>query len=258
MTAKLKGTPEWVLQIGYPKVTKESVDFKYIALISTLSQHLPEYGDGCPETGLTPLSEYGDWVLKEKPHEPLAGDMVCEVNLKYQQRDENKDPIPDSGIPVYSATTSTFEKPIATHPNYKTFWNYCLARKIGCTAPFNNYQEATGVLVADAENFKWVSDPNSLPDGWKIVTDRGKSGVEAYLYPSSVIQEKRFYTSMGRADNALADVAKLKVPPVRFGLSNGAEHWMCMGASVQKEGEYWTATKTYQFLDKWDEDIYNV
>ncbi len=257
MTAKLKGTVVWELKPGYPQVNKEDITFAYTASNATVAANIPEYGSACPNHALTPTATYGAlWTLAEKPIKNLTGDIICEVTCKYTPAGEDEPPPVDSS-PVFSASTSTFEKPIATHPNYRTYWNYCLARKIGCSDAFDNYQDATGVLVADAENFKWISAPNSLPENWKIVTERGKPGVEAYLYPSSVIQEKRYFSSSSSADNALADVATLNVPAKRFGLSNGSEHWMCMGASVQKEGKYWTATKTYQFMDKWDEELYS-
>ncbi len=255
MSAKLKGSANWLLQPNSPSIQKEQLSYVYVVTWAELWLGLAEYGSAPPNTPMTPSTRFGTWKLDTRSIVNMKGGLTAKVTYNYKSPEDPSFPDTDSNNPKYSCNTSTIEKGIATHDDYETRWNFCLAGKTGSSQP--SWWETANDLITGDENYKWVKRESGLPEGWEILKDATKPDVEAYPYPCTVVTEKRYYSSSNSADNACAEVATRSVPGKKFGLGGDTNNWINMGASVSQEGRLWCASVNYQYVDKIDEDIYS-
>jgi hypothetical protein len=249
MSSTQIGVAVWVEQPGSPAVSERSQRLTRTFVTSDLSA-LPFEGSFCPVPG------YENLALEDFSHAPQEGGLTHLVTLIYAPAARIKS---QEGQAEYSLDDGGLEKPIETHPSYKTCWNYYLAKITTEAADsFTDWDLQTGLLIASnyVESFRWVKGQSDCPEGWVICQDAKKPGVESYLMPAPVVQESIPYSTESRAGAAAATMAKRLAPKKRFGLPDGADHWLVVSASVRKDGRYWVATKSYQYADSVDADIY--
>lgn len=178
------------------------------------------------------------------------------VDLVYQPADSaGQSGNVDSNIPVWTCRIATLEKPLETHPDYRTLWNYNLVIKTGEAAPEPTWaNDSTTLEVDDPDIFKWVKD--EIPDGYNICAgyERQIPGVESYILPSPVVESVYYYSNYRRAVGALSSVGSKETPARVFGMEGG--EWLVMGCDVSLEGSRWAVRTSYQWAEEWNDKLY--
>ena len=166
----------------------------------------------------------------------------------------------EEGIADYFMENTGLEKALETATNpfqptsYLTRWNYHLCKLDG-TAESKpaSWDSATNTKLSETE-WKWVKEASELPDDWVIVEAKTKQGIESYIYPAPVVQERKFYGSKKSASTAAAQVGKRVTPGETFGFTGG--EWLIVSASIQKDGRKYLVERSFQYADDWDSDLY--
>lgn len=157
---------------------------------------------------------------------------------------------------VYTLSDGGLEKPIETHPEYITCWNYILVGKIGKEVP--DWWEAAVNPMLSTTDYKWIKETSELPEGFAFLCMKKKPGVESYKTAAPVIEERKYFNSERKSEISVKYMNKLKVPGETFGLPAASKNWLIMSVSIQPDGKYWCVTTSYQYADEWDTDIYPV
>ena len=189
------------------------------------------------------------------------------VSLQYQPSDAKT--APDEYVEEYFLENGTLEKALETHVNYLTKWNYDLYEFISVTSEpsatpawWDTAIDRTNATGKALENeYCWDKDKPSggYNDGstvwdWTKVKERLKPGVESYIIPSPVVQERIYYSSKKSANTAGNTTGTILTPDETFGVSGG--EWLVMSASVQKAGRRYLVERSFQRAKDWDEDFY--
>lgn len=175
------------------------------------------------------------------------------ADLSYQAVDATQSGIVDSGVPVWTCRVGALEKPLETHPDYRTLWNYNLVLKKGQEADPPEWALEAKTLEAE-EFFKWVKD--EVPENYNLCDgyERQLPGVESYILPSPVVESTLYYSDIRNAYDALKTVGTKTAPEKTFGYDGG--EWLVMGADISKEGKKWAVRVSYQWAQKWEDKLY--
>jgi len=165
----------------------------------------------------------------------------------------------EDGDPLFTVEDSGMEIPVdlrkqdesAYFSNYKTKWNYHLAGLEGSDTP-DWWTDATDTKTDDDSEYRWVKEPDSMPQGWVIVEPKTKR-LEAVMVPSPVVVEQAWYRSYRDASAQTGDIFKRQTPEKTFGYDL---EWLVVGCTVSPDGRRWLVEKRYQGADEWDSDIY--
>jgi len=245
---------EWEMQQNYPvkRVSgrEGSVVAKYKTTkqptIETLTGLIGASIDGIPFAGAESApSEGGAWWL---------------VTVTFQDQASTVRPIADDGDPVFTVEDSGQELPIDLLKNdgtpyfagYRTKWNYHLAGPEGAELP-SWWIEATDTTTDDDSGYRWIKEPDSLPDGWVIIQAKTKR-LESVMVPGPVILEQRWYRNYRDASRQTKDIFTILTPAKTFDYSD--LEWLVVGCTVSPDGRRWVVEKRYQGADEWDADIY--
>ena len=177
-----------------------------------------------------------------------------EVTIEKQSRDD--------GDPIFTVEDSGQELPIDLlkqdgspyFANYLTKWNYHLAGEEGSATP-SWWTTSTDTTTDDDSDYRWLKEPDSLPEGWVIVEPKTKRA-ESVMVPSPVIVEQRWYRSYRDASTQTKDVFKRRSPAKKFNYS--ALEWLVVGCTVSQDGRRWLVEKRYQGAEEWDSDLYEA
>lgn len=166
----------------------------------------------------------------------------------------------DYGKKSAQLSVRNIQMPLEHLPNYKTNWNYYLIGKQGSSMPsFWETAKNTTLTGDDDKNYKWIKSLAESPgQGWKTIADPTKPGIEYYDLACFVVTETTRHGSASSAGNSIEKkINTITRPSQDFGISGG--NWKLDQCSIQYNGGYWLATKTYTRSgdDKgWDTDIY--
>ena len=174
------------------------------------------------------------------------------VSIKHERED---------GDPLFTVEDSGQELPVDLKkkagtpyfPNYLTKWNYHLAGVEGSTTP-SWWTTATDTKTDDDSEFRWVKEPDSMPEGWVIVEPKTKR-IESVMVPSPVVLEQAWFRSYRDASRKTGDLFKRQTPDKVFGYDL---EWLVVGCTVQPDGRRWLVEKRYQGAEEWDSDIYEA
>jgi hypothetical protein len=174
------------------------------------------------------------------------------------QREPGEDEYTDGQI-VYNMTASAIEKPLEKHPNYRTIWNHDLWQANVSLINTFDHTAATNTLIPSAfqQYIKW-SDSDAPPEGWHIAQVRTKPGVEAYLYPSPVVNATQYFDKRADASKLVRKIGSLMAPGYCFGYSKDYTKWIVNSSGMAKQGKFWTVTTEHMFASEgWDTDLYD-
>ena len=160
-----------------------------------------------------------------------------------------------NGTIIYTMSSSILEKDIEQHPDFKTIWKYNLAKKKGTSETAPSDYTTTASTELDKQDWKWVEEVDSLPEGWIIYAQKTKKNVKSYPVPSVSVHKKQYYTSKTSAASAASTVGSISTPGETFGLGS-TNNWLVTSANVYYEDKFWVAELDYQYADSWDTDIY--
>lgn len=157
--------------------------------------------------------------------------------------------------PQYYLDSSPNNIPLNQLSNYLTKWNYDLASKDGITAipSWWNTAKTTVIPVADRANYQWLKDSPQAPDGWSIIANATKQGLEEKLNFAAVIREERWCRSMDVAIKYIVRKTS-KITPAQTYSYTG--EWLAQPSTVAPEGKLFHVTTLYINQTTWDADVY--
>lgn len=120
--------------------------------------------------------------------------------------------------------------------------------------PDTTYSEQTSQLevpIQEHPNFAdWEDDWDETEKAFKPGTD--KYGITSYIKGSSTVTKVEYFSS--RPSHRFDDVGTLDTPGGDY---TGSNHYLIIGATRSKQGNFWTVTTTYQYSKvEFNSDIY--
>ena len=261
MSHKIIGNVQRVLCPGYPQVSGtdgiEQLTVKY-TMNETGLEELPEYGSFYVNSAAEWFSQYDGMRLKSRTVAPLDSGDLFEVTLGYE--------FINSEVPITSAIlseewecdTQDYDVPIAKHSKYRYCWNHKLAAKTAAGAYVPTwFQEATSEVIEgeDADMYKWLKPDDKCPEGYAIVAQETKPGVESFRRGITTVQWIRTcYNKQKLEKNAQLDYT-IQTPKETFGK---AGKWLRGGSKIRKNGKKWELTVSFLNTQEADLDLYET
>ena len=195
---KIIGDLTWVLANGYPQISGqdgvEQLTVKYTAKADGIAELLPDYGTFYVNNADPFFDRYCNMRLSGRTITPLSSGNVFEITLVYS--------VPEDELPNFASTVSTeyeydtqdYDVPIAQHGKYRYCWNHKLIGKLdknGSLPAVPGWFETaltSKIENADAVNYKWIKPGDKPPDGWNVVADETKPGVESFRSGITTVQ----------------------------------------------------------------------
>jgi hypothetical protein len=131
--------------------------------------------------------------------------------------------------------------------------NHILAAKDGVTATPTWWDTATDETDASDEDYKWLSDIDSLPDGYYPLKAKTKN-IETVIVPSPVVVGTTKYKTYSKAVNKKIESGTIATPEKTFGLTG---EFLVVASSIGKDGRRWVVETRYQEAPEWDSDYYS-
>jgi hypothetical protein len=183
------------------------------------------------------------------------------------------------GVAEWSMDISYIEFPLENNASYLTKWNYDLYQaKLKSDTTFSANPKDWWDTATDKSdtinfnpndnNYRWARSypadfiyDSARSYTWIKIKDRTKPGVEAYKYPSFVVNCKKPYKKKSLAVSAISivDSTSLVAPAETFGLSSTAINWLYEPNGLYEDGDWWIFEARFTYNPNgWDTDIYNL
>jgi len=248
---------------GYPKVEKNASGVAVAEKQYAVDTTYAAFAGALAALGAANANEAT--ALVESLHiEPMSNATWWQADIKYKSPNFRKGPdaYRDEGETEYTLEDGGLDTPIERHANYRTVWNYSLAKDPGSTKTYAGYAGATNTLAPDQDAFRWIKDTSELPTTpagvrWTIIVNKTKPGVESFTRPAPVVSMKKYYAGRAAAETAAGSytTGTIATPASAFGITGGS--WLIMSKRVYADGKYWIAEVRYQHdAEGWDTDIY--
>lgn len=205
---------------------------------------------------------YGALPVNSSSWEVNENQNLVYVTVNYGASNADGMSMATLGRPQYSLSDSGMEISIDKRkkdgslwfPNYKTNHNHILVAKTGVTSSPSWWLTAQDLKMSDADSkkYKWLKEPDSLPDGWYILNDKTKN-IETVLMPSPVVIAKIYFDSYTTAVNNIVKSGKIRTPGKTFGKTG---QWLVVDCDLDQDGRNWVLTTRYQLAEEWDADYY--
>jgi len=201
---------------------------------------------------------YGELVVNNLQWEPDQAGQYIYITVQYGTPSSAGLTKAADGVTEYSLDDSGTEIPIDKRkadgsnwfPGYRTCHNHILAAKSGKTLP--TWWNTAINTICPFTDYKWLKEPDSLPDGWVILKDKTKN-IESVLWPSPVVVETTPFKSYSRAVANIIPLGTVKTPGKTF---NRTGQWLVVNSSVSQDGKRWKVTTRYQLAVEWDNTYY--
>lgn len=260
MSHKVIGNIRWVLCKGFPQVSGndgiEQLTIKFTANEEGLADNLPEYGDLYVNPGASWFQRYDGMRLTGRNIAPLDSGDVFEVTLTYAYNDNE---LPDTSASLseeWEYDTQDYDVPLAKHQNYRFCWNHKLAAKIsaGSSVP-EWFETAVNELLdkSSASVYKWLKPGDKCPEGYKIIAQEKKSGVEAFRRGITTVQWIRRCGNKRTLEKSAQLDYTIQTPKETFGKTG---QWLRGGSKIRKNGKKWELTVSFLNSKDYDVDLY--
>ena len=240
----------WQRIAGFPKknetVSGKTIEDRYYSVSSDESE-LPDM--------LDPYEVDSVLLLRQKNVYPDESMMFYYCDMIYSQDAGGSYESTSDGDPIYTLSAGAIERAIEKHPNYRTKWNYFLGQVSGASS-LSGYDDATtleDLVSGDYRWFKTLADIEAS-DTYTYKYEPTKKGVEAYIVPAPIVEEKRWYKDRYSAQAQAKYIAEIKNPIVKFGFNT--YEFLVVSASVQPDGKRWLLQISYQAAPDWDDELY--
>jgi hypothetical protein len=170
---------------------------------------------------------------------------------------------------------SEAQRPIRSHPGYRTCWEYSMSHAYSATA-YGDFLTATTPEIPDdlGQFYRWIRDPAELlvdsSGKWTIATGQSKikPGKDSYVTDSIQIAAYKMYTTYQESQTEMSKFTSgVRLAPGGFGITTywlpgSAVCWLCTGASVKQEGFMWRGSVRLLYSSNvspntgWDTDMY--
>ena len=263
----------WTLESKYPKVKCSrsggiTVTLRYYAKpFSNILNHLPETDVAYPADRIAKGdAAFADFILDGFTIEPGETNAIGYINLTYRSVDQKNlaiGPVKNREIRC-TFSDDGLVKPIESHPNYRTNWNYALIARLGIERPADKdswWADNKDKILADAdvENFRWIKPGDQIPAGWYLAYDAQKPGEENYIISAPIVTQRQYFRSEKDVEEAAKLVGTHFVPDKTYGKPATLEHWLVPGGvTIEPEDGWYVLTVRCQYADKWDGDLYDA
>lgn len=262
MSHKLIGDVKWVMMTGYPEVSGtdgvEQLTVKYTANAEGIEDRLPEYGSFYENSAAPFFDRYTGLKLSTRSIKPMDSGNVFEITLGYI--------LPENLLPNFTSTvseeweydTQDYDVPLAQHKNYKYFWNHKLIGKLlkdksPITPSWYNEKTTGEITGPDAMKYKWIKPNDKVPDGWCVLTNEGKPGVESFRSGITTVQMIKRSGNKRNLEKSAASDYTMETPKETFGKTGS---WLRGGSKIRKSGKRWELTVSYLNSKYYDKDLY--
>ena len=261
---KIIGNLTWVLAKGYPQVSGqdgvEQLTVKYVAKSEGIDEILPDFGSFYVNNADPFFERYVNMRLNSRTITPLDSGNVFEVTLVYA--------VPEDELPNFASAvseeweydTQDYDVPLAQHDKYRYCWNHKLIGKIDKNGSLPSrpgwFSTAMNGQISgeDATNFKWIKPGDKPPEGWNVVADETKPGVESFRSGITTVQLiKRSGSKANLERDARADYT-VQTPKETFGRTG---IWLRGGSKIRKSGKKWGLTVSFLNSKTYDTDLYS-
>ncbi len=182
----------------------------------------------------------------------------CELTLYYasvQAGDSNQRQV---GVPQSFLAWTQDDIPLERLPKYKTNWNYLLAAKNGVPkeAPgFWSTKKDTTLESADGAKYHWYKDSSQVPDGWYVICDATKPGIDKKLNFYAVVREVTYFDTRARAEAAAYNATSASKEPInKMGVVG---YWLSLPSSINPDGSLFRVeSEFFNSKVEWDKDLY--
>lgn len=169
--------------------------------------------------------------------------------------------------PVYDLSTSTSERPIEQHPNFRCSWTYNLYQLVdiegGTPSAVPAWAATDTTPAAIHEGYLWSHTPPVSPDPAKKyvqVLAATDFGMDTYLVPRPVVTSTVYYRTRDVQSSDIKNVGCLKAPAETYIYEDNDVQWLITGGGVQNASDDLRAvTTTYTYnADEWKTKVYPI
>lgn len=169
--------------------------------------------------------------------------------------------------PVYDLSTSTSERPIEQHPNFRCSWTYNLYQLVdiegGTPSAVPAWAATDTTPAAIHEGYLWSHTPPVSPDPAKKyvqVQAATDFGMDTYLVPRPVVTSTVYYRTRDVSSSDIQHVGRLKAPADVYIYGSSATQWLITNGSVQNASDELRAvTTSYTYNEEgWKTKVYTV
>ncbi len=147
--------------------------------------------------------------------------------------------------------------------DYLTNWNYSLSAKKGVVASPVWWETATDLVIPDADksNYRWLAEPSQLLDGWYILFNKTKAGVDGKRVYDVAIRKEKWVRDLEGIEDAVLNsqyIATTSWLVARGFQSYGHDsgEWLVAPSSANPEQDLIKITTMFYHADEWDKELY--
>ena len=166
--------------------------------------------------------------------------------------------------PIYNLSTSTDERPIEQHPDFKCSWTYNLYELVvtgGTPSAVPAWAATDTNPAAIHDGYLWAHNPPSSPDAeheYKPIQPATDFGMDTYLVPRPVVTSTIFYKTRSVDNSDIKHVGKLKAPAETYIYGNTNTQWLITSGDVaDASNDMRAVTTSYTYNpDHWKTKVY--
>lgn len=170
----------------------------------------------------------------------------------------------DKYDPIYNLSTSTDERPIEQHPDFKCSWTYNLYELVvtgGTPSAVPAWAATDTNPAAIHDGYLWAHNPPASPDAeheYVPIQPATDFGMDTYLVPRPVVTSTIFYKTRSVSNSDIQHVGKLKAPAETFIYGNTNTQWLITSGDVaDASNDMRAVTTSYTYNpDHWKTKVY--
>ena len=162
-----------------------------------------------------------------------------------------------NGHREYSLSCSNDEPALECHKNYLFCWNHQLLTDDDSITEAPAWWSVAKTFEGGSEHYRVCKPDDPLPEGWRVIGQNTKPGVEAFRRSIATVTERAYFKSKSRAIAAMAGDNVPLAPGETYGRKTGNQYWLASPVSTEYDGYNWVAVNSYLYNENgWDSEIY--
>ena len=256
--SRIVGEITQVLEPGYPELSVQdgvaTVTVVYTVSADWLAARMPRSGSSFPGVeGYEFFKRFARTTLSSYTVKPKPGGQLYTLTLVYTDDDnDDEDAVVKSEVEYETQDDPT---PLEMRSNYRTCWNHQLCAK-GTTSIPAWWGTATSEVIpaADCDSYEWIKPGGRARDGWGIIKEETKPGVENRLSGKTIVHVIQRCASLRKLVKSAEKDYTIQTPPKVF---NRPGEWLRGGSSITKNGKLWELRVDFYNALAIDRDLYS-